>query len=39
MVEAYELYINGWQVPITPSELEMSVDSKNDFLKLINGET
>lgn len=39
MAEAYEFYINGWQVPITPSELEMSVDSKNDFLNLINGET
>ena len=38
MKDAYEFYIDGWQVPITPAEFEMSVDSKNDFLDLINGE-
>ncbi len=37
--EAYEIYIDGWQVPITPAELDMSVGSKNEFLDLINGNT
>lgn len=35
----YKLYLAGVQMPITPSKIELSVNSKDETLDLINGQT
>ena len=38
-MEPYIIYIDGMEIPVTPSEIEKKSPSANDFYKLMNGET
>ena len=35
----YQLYIDGMEIPITPSKIKNKISGQNDFYDLVNGET
>jgi len=39
MVNPYKLYIDGMEIPITPSSIDNDINGQNETYKLLNGET
>lgn len=39
MKKPYQIYIDGMEIPITPSKINNKIDGQNDFYNLVNGET
>ena len=33
----YQLYIDGMEIPITPSKIKNKISGQNDFYDLVNG--
>lgn len=38
-VKPYQIFLDGMEIPITPSKIKDKFDGQNDFYNLVNGET